>query len=492
MARLFLRVCIVFGSMSVLAGFQAAKLSAGQPRPSFVLVLCDDMGYGDLGCFGHPTIKTPNIDKLAAEGMKLTACYSGGACCSPSRTALMTGRTPCRAGIHAHIPWGSPMHVQRQEVTIATLLRQAGYATCHVGKWHMNGRFNQPEQPQPSDHGFDYWFSTQNNAMPNHRNPDNFVRNGQPVGLLQGYSSQLIIDEAIGWLKETRPKDRPFLLYVCFHAPHEPIATPAEYIDMYPAPDDPNRSVYYGNVTHMDHELGRLLETLDQLHLRDDTFLWFTSDNGPAYRVPYPYGSAGPLREKKGHVYEGGIRVPGILRWPGRIKPGTVCDQPVCGVDFLPTLCAITGAPIPEDRPIDGASILPILEGHAIQRTTPLYWQYNQAPTAPKVAMRIGDWKILGLLDAPQPKPSQSIGPDDMRIFKSAELVRFELYNLREDLGETTDLAQREPRRLETMVQVLRKKYREVRDESPVWPAWEAPPYDRDHIRWFKREDVGR
>ncbi len=131
------------------------------------------MGYGDLGCYGNPVIKTPNLDRLAAQGMRLTDCYAGGPVCSPSRAALLTGRTPCRMGIHAHIPWGCPMHLGRQELTVATLLRNSGYATCHVGKWHLNGIFNAPQQPQPWDHGFDYWFSTQNNALPNHFNPDN-------------------------------------------------------------------------------------------------------------------------------------------------------------------------------------------------------------------------------------------------------------------------------------------------------------------------------
>lgn len=480
-------------SLALALLLAAASSAAPHPqRPNLLLVVCDDLGYGDLGCFGHPRIKTPNLDKLAVEGMRFTACYSAGAVCSPSRTGLMTGRTPCRVGIHCHIPWGSPMHVQRQEVTIASLLRESGYATCQVGKWHMNGMFNQPQQPQPSDHGFDYWFATQNNALPNHHDPDNFVRNGQPVGPLQGYSSEQIVNEALQWLTTKWPKQNPFFLYCAFHAPHEPIATPAKYIDMYPSPDDPKRAVYYGNVTHMDHELGRLLRTLDQCGLRDSTLVWFTSDNGPAYRVKFPYGSAGPLREKKGHVYEGGIRVPGIIRWPGRVAPGSTCDEPVCGVDFLPTACALAGCPAPQDRPLDGTSILPVFDNRALQRRAPLYWQYNRATSKPKVAMRVGDWKILGLFDLPDQKPSQDIGPDDMHRFKTAELVGFELYNLREDQSETTDLAQREPQRLAAMSAQLRKLYHEVRDESPSWPAWTAPRYEAERIRWFKLEDVGR
>ena len=157
--------------------------------------------------------------------MRLTNCYAAAANCSPARTGLMTGRTPYRVGIHNWIPMFSPMHVRREEITVATLLRQNGYATCHAGKWHLNGMFNLPGQPQPSDHGFDHWFSAQNNALPSHHDPDNFVRNGQPVGRLEGYSAQLVADEAIRWLKEIRDREKPFFLFVCFHEPHEPIAT---------------------------------------------------------------------------------------------------------------------------------------------------------------------------------------------------------------------------------------------------------------------------
>src|SRR5687768_2662589 len=196
-------------------------------RPNIVLVLADDLGYGDLACFGSEKLQTPNLDRLAAEGLRLTSCYAGHANCSPSRTALMTGRTPTRVGVRNWIPQDSPVHVRKSEITIATLLKQNGYATCHVGKWHMNGEFNEPTQPQPGDHGFDHWFSTQNNAIPSHRNPDNFVRNGKPVGKLEGYSSHLVVDEAVRWLGKGRDKARPFFLYVCFHEPHEPIASDA-------------------------------------------------------------------------------------------------------------------------------------------------------------------------------------------------------------------------------------------------------------------------
>ncbi|MBW3600736.1 MAG: sulfatase-like hydrolase/transferase, partial [Planctomycetes bacterium] len=352
--------------LSLLAMAVSGTRASAEPPPNFLVVLADDLGFGDLGCYGHPVIQTPNLDRFAAEGLRLTDCYAASANCSPARTGLMTGRTPYRCGIHNWIPMFSPMHVRAEEVTIATLLRRAGYKTCHVGKWHLNGRFNLPGQPQPNDHGFDHWFSTQNNALPSHRDPDNFVRNAEPVGRLEGYSAPLVAAEAIRWLREVRDPEKPFFLFVCFHEPHEPIATDARFAALYPSPDDPTLSAHHGNVTQMDDAFGRLMTAIDELGLRDDTLAFFTSDNGPAITRAHPHGSAGPLREKKGHVYEGGIRVPGLLRWPGKTKAGSESSEPVSGVDLLPTLCEIAGIRPPADRNLDGASFLPIFDGEPI------------------------------------------------------------------------------------------------------------------------------
>ncbi len=465
--------------------FAYGQSESNEPAFNFVVVLADDLGYGDLGCYGHPLVQSPNIDQLANEGLRLTNCYAAAANCSPARTGLMTGRTPYRVGIHNWIPMFSPMHVPREEITIATVLRNAGYATCHVGKWHLNGQFNLPDQPQPSDHGFDHWFSTQNNALPTHHNPDNFVRNGKEVGELKGYSAQLVADEAIEWLKNGRDSAKPFFLFVCFHEPHEPIATDERFQRLYSAPSDSTLPAHHGNITQMDDAFGRLMTTIDDLNLRDQTAVIFTSDNGPAITNRHPHGSAGPLREKKGHVYEGGIRVPGIIRWPGKTDPFDVSDEPVCGVDLLPTICEAAGISPPGDRAIDGASFLPIFENQPIERSTPLYWQYNRAPTNPKVAMRIGDWKILAGLTGRELKPGAGLELVDMATIKSAELTDFELYNLAEDIGETTNLVDEQPEQLETLQTALRKMYREVREESRVWPAWEWPRYEGQRIKAF-------
>ena len=500
---------LVGGCALWLDGGGLGGSSQAAERPNIVLVLADDLGYRDLHCYGGEKMRTPNLDRLASEGLRLTSCYAGHPNCSPSRTALMTGRTPTRVGVRNWIPEDSPMHLRQSEITVATLLKKAGYDTCHVGKWHLNGAFNKPSQPQPGDHGFDHWFSTQNNAAPSHRNPANFVRNGEAVGELEGYSAHVVVDEALRWLKERGGKPKaesgkpgarpvesdqatkapapgprpltpdPFFLYVCFHEPHEPIATDEKYARLYPA-DDPTYSAHHGNITQMDDAVGRLMRGLGELGLAESTLVWFTSDNGPAITPRHPHGSAGPLRNKKGSVYEGGIRVPGIVRWPGQIEAGRVSDEPVCGVDFLPTICEITGIDPPADRPLDGASIVPNLlagsegDGDMVRRTTPLYWHFNGATGGPLVALRSGDWKILATLDK-EPQTGTAITRETEADFKSAELKYCELYNLATDIGETKNLAAEQPDKLREMRDLLTAKYHDVRDESPTWPAWNPP-----------------
>lgn len=451
-------------------------------RPNIVLVLADDLGYGDLACYGHPVVQTPNLDRFAKDGLRLTACYSAGANCSPSRTGLMTGRTPHRVGVHNQISFLSPMHLRAQETTIAMLLRRAGYTTLHSGKWHLNGMFNLPGQPTPAEHGFDHSFGTQNNALPNHENPYNFVRDGIPVGPLEGYSSQLVVDEAIRRLRE-RDAAKPFFLYVCFHEPHEPIRTAPQFAKLYDYPDDPSRTAYHGNITQMDRAFGRLMQSLDDLGLRDDTLVWFTSDNGPARTKWHNAGSAGPLREFKGHVYEGGIRVPGLVRWPKQIEAGRESDAPICGTDFLPTVCAITGVAPPDDRTLDGESVLPLLTGGEFHRAKPLYWQFNYAQSEPKLALRDGDWKIVARLTE-LPKTRNTLDDSSNHALKHAEPTGFELYNLRADLGEKNDLAAAEPAKLQELRAALEKRFHEVQAETPTWPNFVDPGYEAQRIVW--------
>lgn len=462
--------------------FVATPLKAA---PNFVVVLADDLGYGDLGCYGNDIVLTPHLDRLASEGLRFTDCYAAAANCSPARAGLMTGRTPWRVGIHNWIPMLSPMHLRASETTIATLLRDSGYATCHSGKWHLNGMFNLPGQPQPHDHGFEHWFAVQNNALPNHRNPYNFVRNGIPTGPLEGYSSALVTDEAIAWLRRGRDAEKPFFLFVCYHEPHEPIATDPVYERLYAGLDDPAERAYWGNISQMDAAFGRLLAEIDSLGLAGETLVFFTSDNGPAQTSWHPYGSTGPLRAKKGYLWEGGIRVPGIVRWPGHITAGGVSAEPACGTDLLPTLCDLAGIEPPTDRALDGASWRPLLEsGEPVARSTPLYWHFLRSGGDVKAAIREGDWKLVAGIDQPGPKPGGGITAEDLSLAASARLTGFRLYHLGEDPGETRDRSVDEPIRLGEMRDRLVAKFEEVRRESPVWPEWEFPRYEGQRIEW--------
>jgi arylsulfatase A len=233
----------------------------------------------------------------------------------------------------------------------------------------------------------------------------------------------------------------------------------------------------------MDDAFGRLMRTIDERGQRDNTLVLFTSDNGPAITAQHPHGSAGPLRDKKGSLYEGGIRVPGILRWPGKAKAGAESDEPISGVDFLPTVCAITGIAPPRDRALDGASILPALSGDAVPRTTPLYWHFNRAAGTPKVAMRVGDWKILATLDRSF-AATNDLTDSDESAFKEARLATFSLYNLRDDLAETRDRAASDSEKLAELRPLLERKYLEVRGESPLWPAWKFTGVEGKRIEW--------
>jgi len=449
-----------------------------ETKPNILVILCDDLGYGDLACYGHPQIKTPHIDHLASQGMRLTDCYASAPVCSASRAGLLTGRTPNRVGVYDWIPEGHPMHLKREEVTVAELLKQAGYDTAHVGKWHCNGIFNSPEQPQPGDHGFQHWFSTQNNALPTHENPNNFVRNGKPLGEIEGFSCQIVADEGIHWLQEWRDKEKPFFLHVCFHEPHERVASPPELVKQYlDTTHYEDQAQYFANVANMDSAVGKLMKTLDELKLAENTLVVFTSDNGPETLNRYgkgsrrSWGSPGVLRGMKLHIYEGGIRVPGIVRWPGRITAGQENKTPVSSVDLFPTFCEIVDAPLPQNRALDGASLLPLFAGKDLQRSTPLFWNYYRANSTPRVAMREGDWKVVAHWSGPEGilPLGNNVNSISQAYIKNAKLTRFELYNLKDDISEQHNLAWQEQKRLKELKKKMIQKYTAVQKEGPVW-----------------------
>ncbi len=439
--------CLLVLIIAFLAVGGPVELHA-QERPNVIVFLTDDQGWGDLGCYGHPRIKSPHIDQFAEEGMRFTQFYSASGVCSPSRSAILTGRTPYRNGVYRWIPSGSNVHLRSSEITIAELLKDEGYATCHVGKWHLNGKFNTDQQPQPDDQGYDWWFATQNNARPSHRNPKNFVRNGEALGQLDGYSAILVVEEAIRWLKNHRDPDRPFFLTVWTHEPHKPIESAPRFTKQYPEIEDKGKREHHANITQIDQAFGKLMDHLDESGETEDTMVIYTSDNGPegSGNSGRTRGSTGGLRGRKRDMYEGGIRVPGIVRWPGHVEPGSVSHQPVVGYDIFTTICDVVDIPVPQDRTIDGTSFVPALNGQPIEREKPMYWRCRIA-SGPKMALREGDWKILG----------------------NRRLTSFELFNIANDPKEQNELSDKFPDRFERMKKKLIDFNADVEAEGPDW-----------------------
>jgi len=447
----------------------AAAPAAPAAPPNVVLIVADDLGYGDLGSYGHPVIKTPALDRLASEGMRLTSYYAASPLCSPSRASLLTGRVHLRTGIASWIPPDSDVQLGPRELTLAALLKRRGYRTAMFGKWHLNGGLDVARHTQPGDHGFDTWLALHAWAEPHQRNPTNFFRDGRPAGEIKGFAAQIVVDEALAWLERQTP-GAPFLLYLPLAEPHGTIASPDWFNALYsgftrgrpdPFPNlgrppdnlaDRGPGEYYANVSHMDFQVGRLLEGLDAMGLRDDTLVVFTSDNGPVtsdwrhwWEVNL-YGSTGGYRGRKADLYEGGVRVPAVVRWPGQVAAGSVSDTPVIGYDLLPTLGAITGYPQPDDRPIDGEDVSAVLRGGGHARRQPLYWEFDDDQGF-RYALRDGDFKLIA----------------------DASLSRVRLYDLRRDRFEVDDRASREPERVAALLAKLRAIHASV-EADPLRP----------------------
>lgn len=458
---------------ALLFVMQATDASAN--KPNFVVILTDDQGYGDLGCFGSTTIRTPHLDRLAKEGRRFTSFMVPANVCSPSRAGLLTGCFPKRVGMHQGVLFpSSSTGLNPAEHTIADHLKQQGYATACFGKWHLGHH----REVLPTANGFDTYFGIPYSNDMNH--PDN---QGRPKGGHEGMdelwkdaessltkwktplmeNEQIVevpvdqrtitrrcTDRAIGFITENR--DRPFFVYLPYSMPHIPLYVPDDVRD-----PDPKRA-YINTIEHLDTELGHIFDLLREQKLAENTYVIFATDNGPWLPFKHHGGSAGPLRDGKMSTFEGGQRVPCIMWAPGRIPAGTVCDALASTIDLLPTIAAITGTPLSADRAIDGMDISSLLTGTAKSvRSEFLYYHMGGRIEG----IRDGDWKLLVKEPAAKAGLTTPSKPDVM------------LFNLADDLGEKHNLAAEKP----DIVERLRQKMleRDAAIAAEARPVWKKP-----------------
>jgi arylsulfatase A-like enzyme len=438
------------------SGTLAAEPRTATPTrrpPNIVFILADDLGYGDLGCYGQQKIKTPNLDRLAAAGLRFTQVYAGSTVCAPSRCALMTGK---HTG-HARIRGNAQVPLEPQDVTVATVLHQAGYATGLIGKWGLG---EAGSTGIPTRQGFDYFFGYLSQVHAHNYYPDFLWRNETKVPLPGNvvekgvasrkttYSPDLFTQEALAFVE--KHKDQPFFLYLAYTLPHANNEAGKNGMEV------PSDEPYSGEawpaaqknhaamITRLDRDVGRFLDKLHALGLEDNTIVFFSSDNGPHKEggaEPAFFHSSGPLRGFKRSMHDGGIRVPMIVRWPGHVPAGKVSDQVWAFWDFLPTAAELVGARTPEG--IDGLSVVPTLLDQGGQKQHDyLYWEFHE--NGSKQAVRTGNWKAIR---------GQPDGP-------------LQLFDLSNDLGEQHDVAAQHPEVIARIEAYLRT----ARTESPHWP----------------------
>jgi arylsulfatase A-like enzyme len=432
---------VLFLTAAALATCPMTAAAAPARRPNVVLIIADDLGYGDVGCFGQAKIATPNIDRLAAEGVRFTQAYAGATVCAPSRCCLMTGKHGGHAPIRGNreLPDEGQLPMPADTVTTARVMKRAGYATALIGKWGLGypGSMSTPHKM-----GFDHFFGYNCQRKAHEYYPEYLWRNTEKV-MLNGksYSHDLLADDALDFVK--RHKEKPFFLYLAFTIPHQKLQVPD--LGPYADKDWPqNLKTIAAMITRMDRDVGRLMALLQELKMDERTLVVFASDNGAAYRDAF-FQHSGPLRGYKRDMYEGGIRTPAIARWPGRIKPGTVSDQVWAFWDVLPTLAELTGQKPPAG--IDGISVLPaLLDGKPVEHP-PLYWEFHERGF--DQAARMGDWKAV-------------------RLGKGGPI---ELYDLKTDPGEKSNVAAAHPE----LVKKFEAYLKSARVDSELWPIRETP-----------------
>ena len=402
-------------------------------KPNIIMILADDLGYGDLGSYGQKKIKTPFLDQMAAEGLRFTDCYSGSAVCSPARCSLMTGYHMGRAYIRANFP---RVPLRPEDHTVAEALKQAGYTTAVIGKWALG---NADSTGSPNRQGFDYSYGFLTNQDAHDYFPAHVWRNGEKVKVPEGsYSEDLFLDEALDFIN--RSHDNPFFLYLPVTIPHGPYEVPSdEPYRNEPWPQEmKNRAAM---ITRFDSDVSRIVGLLKELVIDDRTVIFVSSDNGPA--TSGFFNSHGALSGAKRELYEGGLRVPMIVRWPGKIQPGQVSRQVWAFWDFLPTVAEIAGVNIAD--PIDGISMLPTLIGEQQREHLPLYWEFRLKNNKGFMqAVRFGDWKGV------------RTRPGD----------QFDLYDLRTDINEENNVASRFPEAANQIKTIMNKEH----ENSSVWP----------------------
>lgn len=420
-------------------------------KPNFILIFADDLGYGDLGVYGSSKIRTPHLDRMATEGLRFTDFYATAPFCSPSRASLLTGRYPVRAGVHYVLFPTETTGLPQEETTLGELLRDEGYATAAIGKWHLGW----PEPFRAHRHGFDLFYGLPYSNDMGKWTPEESLRAQHAFWELPLLENDKILEapveqttlthryteKAIDFI--TANRDRPFFLYFPHTFPHKPFYASERFEGRSP------HGLYADTVEEVDWSVGQILASLRDLGIAERTMVVFTSDNGPARggRTDARYGSggsAGPLRGGKGSTFEGGMRVPGIFRWPGRIQPGTVTGHPASILDVFPTLAELAGASNPSDRVLDGRSIVGLLDGTDDSLGDHPFFYYFGVQLQ---AVRSGRWKLF-LRQTELPPYSSSLWyMHNPELFERHHKLAPEpvLYDLETDIGETTDVSDEQP-----------------------------------------------